>query len=98
VSPAMDTPSVPGARIVMLCDWLPPDFGAVGQYAMTFARDLAGEGHDVALVGFSSHSGSCVEEEVGAGRLASSPHLRPHQPLGACVVDLGFEPGAAVGR
>jgi hypothetical protein len=73
----MDTPSVPGARIVMLCDWLPPDFGAVGQYAMTFARDLAGEGHDVALVGFSSHSGSCVEEEVGAGRLRVRRLHRP---------------------
>ena len=25
----------------MLCDWLPPDFGAVGQYAVGFARELA---------------------------------------------------------
>lgn len=27
-------------RIVFLCDWLPPDFGAVGQYAVAFCEDL----------------------------------------------------------
>ena len=43
--------------IVMLCDWLPPDFGAVGQYALGFARELAGAGNHVALVGFSSAGG-----------------------------------------
>jgi hypothetical protein len=26
-------------RLVYICDWLPPDFGAVGQYAMLFARE-----------------------------------------------------------
>lgn len=41
-------------NILMLCDWLPPDFGAVGQYAVGFARALAEAGHDVTLVGFTS--------------------------------------------
>lgn len=41
-------------NIVMLCDWLPPDFGAVGQYAQQFARQLAEAGNQVCLVGFSS--------------------------------------------
>ena len=27
-----------------ICDWLPPDFGAVGQYSVIFARELAAEG------------------------------------------------------
>lgn len=38
----------------MLCDWLPPDFGAVGQYALQHATELAQKGHQVCLVGFSS--------------------------------------------
>ena len=38
----------------MLGEFLPPDFGAVGQYAVGFARALATEGHFVTLVGFSS--------------------------------------------
>ena len=28
-------------RLVYICDWLPPDFGAVGQYAVLSARDWA---------------------------------------------------------
>ena len=55
--------------IVMLCDWLPPDFGAVGQYAVGFARELAEAGHNVTLIGFSSVQESCFEEAVGLGRL-----------------------------
>src|SRR5262245_60423652 len=41
-------------RLVYICDWLPPDFGAVGQYAMLFARQLADEGAAVTLVGLTS--------------------------------------------
>ena len=63
--------------IVMLCDWLPPDFGAVGQYALGFARELAGAGNHVALVGFSSTSASCVEERIGDGMLRVRRLHRP---------------------
>ena len=31
-------------RLVYICDWLPPDFGAVGQYAVLFARQWASDG------------------------------------------------------
>ena len=41
-------------RLVYICDWLPPDFGAVGQYAVMFARQWAREGWAVTLVGLSS--------------------------------------------
>ena len=41
-------------RLVYICDWLPPDFGAVGQYAVLFARQWASDGWDVTLVGLSS--------------------------------------------
>lgn len=41
-------------RFVYICDWLPPDFGAVGQYAMLSARELANCGWEVTLVGLTS--------------------------------------------
>ncbi|HEX9670257.1 MAG TPA: hypothetical protein VGC93_12355 [Thermoanaerobaculia bacterium] len=56
-------------KLVYLCDWLPPDFGAVGQYSLQFARERAAAGEDVLLAGLSSGGGSLVEEPAGAGRL-----------------------------
>jgi hypothetical protein len=35
-------------------DWLPPDFGAVGQYGMIFAREIAQSGRRVCLIGLTS--------------------------------------------
>ncbi|HXO22266.1 MAG TPA: glycosyltransferase [Thermoanaerobaculia bacterium] len=56
-------------RLVYLCDWLPPDFGAVGQYSLRFARERAAGGEDVVLAGLSSTAASETEEPVGGGRL-----------------------------
>jgi hypothetical protein len=56
-------------RLVYLCDWLPPDFGAVGQYSLLFARERAARGEDVVLGGLSSAVDSTAEEQPGAGRL-----------------------------
>lgn len=43
------------SRLVYICDWLPPDFGAVGQYSVLFARELARDrGLHVTLVGLTS--------------------------------------------
>jgi hypothetical protein len=56
-------------RLVYLCDWLPPDFGAVGQYSLLFARERAARGEDVVLAGLSSAADSVEEERVGDGRL-----------------------------
>lgn len=56
-------------KIVMLCDWLPPDFGAVGQYAVQFARTVAERRAAVTLIGFSSSSDSLGTENCGAGSL-----------------------------
>jgi hypothetical protein len=52
-------------RLVYLCDWLPPDFGAVGQYSLGFAAERAAAGEEVTLVGLSSAADS-VERD---GRL-----------------------------
>jgi hypothetical protein len=57
-------------RLVYLCDWLPPDFGAVGQYSLLFARERAALGEDVVLAGLSSNpAAEPSEETVGTGRL-----------------------------
>src|SRR5437899_5133794 len=57
-------------RLVYICDWLPPDFGAVGQYAVLFARQWASEGGVVTLVGLTSGSSSRqAAEAVGDGSL-----------------------------
>jgi hypothetical protein len=57
-------------RLVYICDWLPPDFGAVGQYAVLFARQWASEGWVVTLVGLTSGpSNRQAAEPVGDGSL-----------------------------
>ena len=54
---------------VVICDWLPPDFGAVGQYALRFARRDVAQGQSVVLVGMSRAASSVVEEPIGGRRL-----------------------------
>lgn len=54
--------------LVFLCDWLPPDFGAVGQYSLQRARQIAGEGRRVALYGLSSSHGSVEDEVIDHGQ------------------------------
>src|SRR5262249_2699745 len=64
-------------RLVYVCDWLPPDFGAVGQYAVLFARQWASEGWTVTLVGLTSDpSRRQTAEPVGDG---SVEVLRVHR-------------------
>ena len=65
-------------RIVIIADWLPPDFGAVGQYMQMRARSFAEHGHDVTLVGLSSKAALVTRESIGDGsltqmRLAARP-------------------------
>ena len=57
-------------RLVYICDWLPPDFGAVGQYAVLFAQQWASEGWAVTLVGLTSgKSNRQPVERIGEGSL-----------------------------
>jgi hypothetical protein len=55
--------------LVYLCDWLPPDFGAVGQYALQYAKQRASDGHKVVLVGLSTSASAVHEEAIGSGKL-----------------------------
>jgi hypothetical protein len=57
-------------RVVIIADWLPPDFGAVGQYMQLRAQALAEQGHDVTLIGLTSGAGSVRREARGKGTLA----------------------------
>jgi hypothetical protein len=74
----------PVRRLVYICDWLPPDFGAVGQYSLAFARRYASDdGLDVVLVGLSSAGASRSLETLGRGRLTvirvlAEPYDRSH--------------------
>lgn len=62
---------------LILADWLPPDFGAIGQYALQFAQSRAGSGESVCLVGFSSLESSREYTRVGPGKLVI---VRIHRP------------------
>jgi len=54
---------------LLLADWLPPDFGAIGQYALQFAEAKARSGLSVWLVGFTSGGHSREAHAVGSGFL-----------------------------
>jgi len=56
-------------RLLYICDWLPPDFGAVGQYSELFSRQYAQAGMDVVLGGLSSKGSSETLEEHSGGSL-----------------------------
>ncbi len=65
-------------RLVIIADWLPPDFGAVGQYMQMRARRFAESGHTVTLVGLSSTAASTVCERRGEGSLTEIRlHMSP---------------------
>jgi len=72
----------PPIDTVYLCDWLPPNFGAVGQYSLLFARDLMVQGQKVILVGLTSTDTrierECPESngELTIVRLAARPQNR----------------------
>lgn len=72
------SPEIP-RQVLYICDWLPPDFGAVGQYSVIFAREMASKGCHVTLAGLSSTGEGDHTEVVGLGlyreiRLASTSY------------------------
>ncbi len=52
------------APLIIVCDWIPPSFGAVGQYEMARARDAALSGRAVTLIGLGAAAG---DETVSLG-------------------------------
>jgi hypothetical protein len=63
----MVSPSYPTPRLFYVVDWLPPDFGAIGQYASVFARELACSGRQVHLIGLTSGKSQTVSERFPSG-------------------------------
>ena len=48
-------------------DWLPPDFGAIGQYALIAAREMAKGGRKVHLIGLTSGAAASEREQFPSG-------------------------------
>lgn len=56
-------------RLIIVCDWIPPEFGAVGQYMLQRAERAAANGAEVVLIGLTRTTPSETETPIGAGRL-----------------------------
>lgn len=59
---------LPRGNIVFLTDWLPPDFGAVGQYTIKRAEEMARSGDRVLVIGLGTVA-SDQSFEYGSGGL-----------------------------
>lgn len=72
----------PGTQIFYVVDWLPPDFGAVGQYGLLAARALADAGENVRLIGLTTAAPRTTQETLARGNrieidyIASAAYLR----------------------
>ena len=75
-------------HVVIIADWLPPDFGAVGQYMQMRARHFAESGHAVTLAGLSSKAASTVREQPGGGSLTEIRRQTTPVPRGSLLVRL----------
>jgi hypothetical protein len=72
-------------RVVVFADSLPPDFGAVGQYALLRAQAFAERGHLVELFGLTSAAASVEHSEHGRGSLTVTRISAPPVPRGSLV-------------
>jgi hypothetical protein len=75
-------------RLVIVADWLPPDFGAVGQYTLMRAEHLAERGHEVTLVGLATAAGSTVRRDIGKGSLTEIRLQARPVPRGSLITRL----------
>ncbi|MFT3722165.1 MAG: hypothetical protein QM773_01160 [Hyphomonadaceae bacterium] len=58
--------------LVIVCDWIPPAFGAVGQYQLERAREAARAGRPTTLIGLGAEA-SDTEEAVASDRGLATP-------------------------
>src|SRR5215472_1519300 len=58
-----------------IVDWLPPDFGAVGQYGAIYARELAVAGRDVRLIGLTTGDHSTTRELLANGKVFETTQI-----------------------
>lgn len=82
-------------RLFYVADWLPPEFGAVGQYALLFARELAQSGRHVSLIGLGSGDQPRVtDERLGNGTLEIKRLRARHYNKSGMVARLIWSLGA----
>jgi hypothetical protein len=62
-------------HLFYVVDWLPPDFGAVGQYAVVFARQMAEAGRQVTLVGLTSGPSRTDVERFTSGGILETTRI-----------------------
>jgi hypothetical protein len=77
-------------RIVIIADWLPPVFGAVGQYMQMRAEHLAERGHEMTLVGLSTAAKSVTRRALGKGVLTELRLRARPVPRGALLTRLAW--------
>lgn len=77
-------------RLVLFADWLPPDFGAVGQYSLLRAQALAERGHDVDLFALTSAAASVERSRHGRGSLTVTRLSAPPVPRGSLSARLAW--------
>ena len=70
-----ETSSKKSNQLFYIVDWLPPDFGAVGQYGEIFARDLAVAGCDVRLIGLTTGDASMTREVLPNGKILETTRI-----------------------
>ena len=70
-----ETSSKKSNQLFYIVDWLPPDFGAVGQYGGIFARDLAVAGRDVRLIGLTTGDASMTREVLPNGKILETTRI-----------------------
>jgi hypothetical protein len=75
-------------------DWLPPDFGAVGQYAVIFAREIAQSGRKVSLIGLTSGARETAREMSARGGVLEvtrlpAKHYNKSAPIKRLIWSLG---------
>lgn len=58
---------------IIVCDWIPPAFGAVGQYMELRAREQAAAGRRTTLIGLGAQATTHVEPNLTILRLAAPP-------------------------
>lgn len=54
--------------LIIVCDWIPPEFGAVGQYQLASAREAASRGRRVSIIGLGRRDDTSTER-IGDGEL-----------------------------
>lgn len=59
--------------LIIACDWIPPEFGAVGQYQLARAREAAAAGRSVTLIGFGRQKEEVREGNLTIVRIARTP-------------------------